>query len=105
MVGFFDTLRIELAGSGINVTSIYPEWVATGISARALGPDGKLVGDVVAQEKGAMSPEECARLILKTAAERRREAMSPRLKFVLSFAPIFPDLIDQIAAPFFAGKD
>jgi short-subunit dehydrogenase len=37
MVGFFDSLRVEFTKSVISVTAIYPDWVATGITARALG--------------------------------------------------------------------
>ena len=41
MVGFFDSLRIELEGSGIAVTMIHPGFVATGVRENATGPDGK----------------------------------------------------------------
>ena len=105
LVGFFDTLRIELAESGVSVTAIYPDWVATGITARAPGADGRPVGNIVAHEQGAMLPEACARLILKAAAKRRREAMSPRHKLGLLFAPIFPGFVDEIAVRAFAEAD
>jgi NAD(P)-dependent dehydrogenase (short-subunit alcohol dehydrogenase family) len=105
LVGFFDTLRIELAESGVSVTAIYPDWVATGISARSPGADGRPVGNIVAHEQGAMLPEACARLILKAAAKRRREAMSPRHKLGLLFAPIFPGFVDEIAVRAFAEAD
>jgi len=38
MVGFFDSLRIELADDGVSVTMIYPGFVATEARKRALGP-------------------------------------------------------------------
>ena len=38
MVGFFDTLRIELAPDGVSVTMIYPGFVATEARKRAFGP-------------------------------------------------------------------
>lgn len=38
--GFFDSIRVELAESGVSVTMIYPGWVATGISARPSDPTG-----------------------------------------------------------------
>ena len=96
-VGFFDTLRMELAQSGVSVTAIYPEWVATGISARAPGADGRPAGQIVAHEEGAMSPELCARRILRAAARRQSQAMSPKEKLGLLLAPIFPSLVDAIA--------
>jgi len=105
MVGFFDTLRMELAETGVSVTAIYPEWVATGISARNLEANGKPRGKIVAQEQGAMLPEECARLILKAAAERRRDTLSLNLKLGLLLSPFIPNIPDKIAARTFAGPD
>ncbi len=40
MAGFFDSLRIELEGSGVTVTMIDPGVVATGIRENAAGLDG-----------------------------------------------------------------
>jgi short-subunit dehydrogenase len=95
--GFCDTLRIELRQSGVSVTVAYPEWVATGISSRALKADGTPIGEVTRHEKGAMKAEECARLILRGARGRKREVMSARLRFGVVLAPIWPWLIDKIA--------
>src|SRR5258708_23950753 len=39
MRGFFDSLRIELGGSGVRGTLIYPGLVCTGIRENARGPD------------------------------------------------------------------
>jgi short-subunit dehydrogenase len=94
--GFSDTLRIELRQSGVSVTVAYPEWVATGISTRALRADGTMLGEAVAQEKGAMSAEESARRILKAAAGRKREVMSARLRLGVIMSPIWPWLIDRV---------
>ena len=105
MVGFFDTLRMELAETGISVTASYPEWVATGISARALEADGKPGGIIAVQEQGAMSPDVCARLILKAASERKRDTLSPRQKMGLVLAPLFPRLVDNIATRTVEGTD
>jgi NAD(P)-dependent dehydrogenase (short-subunit alcohol dehydrogenase family) len=41
MAGFFDSLRIELAGEGVSVTVVYPGFVATGVRRHAVGPDGR----------------------------------------------------------------
>jgi hypothetical protein len=45
-----------------------------------------------------MSPEVCARLIIRAATERRREMISAKLRFGLVMAPIVPHLVDGIAA-------
>ena len=61
MAGFFNSLRIELDGSGVSVTMIYPGFVATGVQERGFGPDGKPLGRNPLQMDQVMSAEECAR--------------------------------------------
>src|SRR5258708_7515959 len=57
MTGFFDSLRIELEGSGVTVTMIYPGFVATGIRENATGPDGKAIMVSPPKEAQAMGVE------------------------------------------------
>lgn len=98
MAGFFDTLRIELAGSGVTVTMVYPDFVATEIRERAFGADGKPLGASPVRETEVMSVETCARLILEAAAGRRRElVMSRRGKLGLWLKLLAPGLVDRIA--------
>ncbi len=101
--GFFDTLRFELAGTGVSVTTIYPDWVATGISARACGADGSPAGELSPLEQGAMSPDRCAQLILAATEKRKRSAMSKRQRLGLLLTPIFPGYVDSTAGQAFAG--
>jgi len=44
MIGFFDSLRAELMGSGVSVTVVCPHFVVSEIHRRALGPDGTMRG-------------------------------------------------------------
>jgi NAD(P)-dependent dehydrogenase (short-subunit alcohol dehydrogenase family) len=44
-IGFFDSLRIELAGSGVDVSVIAPDFVVSEIHKRAIGPDGEPLGE------------------------------------------------------------
>ena len=44
VLGFFESLRLELRGSGVDVTLVAPDWVATEAHERALGPDGRPFG-------------------------------------------------------------
>jgi len=98
IVGFFDSLRIELAGSGVSVTIVYPDFVATKTRQRAFGPDGKPPGESPVQEGQVMTAEECARLIVKAAARRQREeVMGLRNKVGLWIKLIAPGLVDRIA--------
>jgi NAD(P)-dependent dehydrogenase (short-subunit alcohol dehydrogenase family) len=70
MAGFFDSLRVELMGSGVTVTLVYPGFVATGVQARAFGPDGKPLGRLPIRIEEVMPTAECARIILRAAARR-----------------------------------
>ena len=98
MVGFFDTLRIELAEYGISVTMIYPDFVATETRKRALGADGKPIGKSPVRESEVMSAEKCAKLIIQAAATRKRELiMTWRGKVGLWVKLIAPGVVDRIA--------
>src|SRR5678810_1015502 len=44
LIGFFDSLRIELRGSGVDVSVIAPDFVVSEIHKRAIGPDGEPLG-------------------------------------------------------------
>ncbi len=100
MVGFFDTLRIELAEDGISVTLVYPDFVATEIRERAFGPDGQPLGkgNSPVREAEVMTAEQCAGLIVDAMARRQRElVMSPRAKFGQWLKLIAPGIVDNIA--------
>src|SRR5882672_9617170 len=98
MTGFFDSLRIELEGSGVTVTMIYPGFVATGIRENATGPDGKAILVSPVKEGEVMGVEECARRIATAIARREREVvMTARGKIGLWLKLLAPSLIDRIA--------
>jgi len=98
MTGFFDSLRIELGGSGVTVTMIYPGFVATGIRENAAGPDGKPIKVSPVKEGEVMSVEDCARRIVKATERREREVvMTARGKIGLWLKLLAPSLIDRIA--------
>lgn len=97
LAGFFDTLRIELQQTGVSVTAVYPEWVATGISGRAPRADGTPAADLYLHDKTGISPEVCARGILVAAANRDREVISTKLKLGMVLAQIVPHLTDDQA--------
>jgi short-subunit dehydrogenase len=97
--GFFDSLRIELAGTGISVTLVCPDFVRSEIHRRALGPDGQAVGQSPLSEERIMPAAECARLILAAARARRRMALLSLRGRLGRFVQVFaPGLIDRIAA-------
>ena len=98
VIGFFDSLRIELGGSGVDVTIVAPDFVVSEIHRRAVGPDGAALGQSPMQEGRIMSTERCAELILGAMQRRQRllvMSLRGRLgRFVRLFAP---GLIDRIA--------
>ncbi len=98
MAGFFDSLRIELAGSGVTVTMIYPGFVSTGIRENASGPDGRPIRVSPVKEGEVMSAEDCARRIVTAIERREREVvMTARGKVGQWLKLIAPGLVDRIA--------
>ena len=98
MTGFFDSLRIELAGSGVTVTMVYPGFVSTGIRENATGPDGRPILVSPVREGEVMSVEDCARRIVRAMERREREVvMTARGRMGLWLKLVAPALVDRIA--------
>lgn len=98
MRGFFDSLRIELADSGVTVTMVYPGFVSTGIRENASGPDGRPIAVSPVKEGEVMGVEECARLTREAIEARRREVvMTARGKAAMVLKLLSPALVDRIA--------
>ncbi len=99
--GFFDSLRIELADTGVSVTMIAPDFVLSDIHNRAIGPDGKPLGKSPLQESKIMTAEECAALTVAAMEKRQRLLITSwrgRLgRFVRLVAPGFIDGIARRA--------
>lgn len=100
MAGFFDSLRIELEGTGVTVTVIYPGFVFSDINRNALSADGTPYGDRAYKRKPGetMPVEQCAELILKATLHRDRDmVMTWRGKVGRVLKLISPRLVDAIA--------
>lgn len=99
MQGFFDSLRVELRGTGVDVQVVSPGFVATDIRARALGPDGQPRHESPRDEGGeTMSLDECVRIMVDAIDRREREVvMTARGKAGQWLKLIAPGLLDQIA--------
>jgi short-subunit dehydrogenase len=99
MVGFFDSLRIELAGSGVDVSVIAPDFVVSEIHKRAIGPDGEPLGASPMMQSKIMSAETCAARIVRAMEKRQRLlVMSRRGKWGRWLKLLAPSMIDRIAA-------
>jgi short-subunit dehydrogenase len=96
--GFFDTLRIELAGSGVSVTVVAPDFVQSEIHRRSAGPDGRPVGQSPLQESKIMTADQCAAQIVAATEKRQRlRILSLRGRLGRYVRLVAPNLIDAIA--------
>jgi len=99
VVGFFESLRIELAGSGVDVTVIAPGFVVSEIHKRAVGPDGEPLGTSPMIQSKIMTADECAARIVRAMEKRQRQLiMTARGKFGRWIKLIAPSFIDRLAA-------
>jgi len=98
-MGFFDSLRVELRGTGVSVTVIAPYFVQSEIRRRSPGPDGRTVEASPVREHEIMSAEECARLVVRAMEKRQRMlVMSLKGKLGRWAKLVAPGLVDRIAA-------
>lgn len=65
VMGFFDSLRTEVAHLGIKVTTITPGFIRTNVSENALTGDGSPTGTTDENIAGGMDVEECGRQIMQ----------------------------------------
>ena len=73
--GFFDSLRAELRGTGVDVLLVCPSFVDTAIDAHALRGDGALAGEGKPTIGRSLTADETAAAILHAAARRQRTAL------------------------------
>jgi short-subunit dehydrogenase len=97
-IGFFDSLRIELRGSGVDVTVVCPYFVQSQIRRRSAGPDGGRVAESPVREAEVMSAEECARQTVRAMERRRRMlVMTAKGKLGRFVKLVAPGLVDALA--------
>lgn len=99
MFGFFDSLRVELAGSGVTVTMIAPDYVVTEIHRRALGGDGQALGVSPLHEAKVMKADTCAQMMVRAMEKRQRLCITSRRgRLGRWFKLLLPGVIDAMAA-------
>lgn len=98
LAGFYEALRIELGGTGVDVTMIFPGVVATEIRRHGWNAAGQAAGFSGLSEENAMPVDECARQMVAAMRARRRElVMTARAKLGLLLKFVAPALIDRWA--------
>lgn len=99
MQGFFDSLRVELLGTGVDVLVVSPGFVDTPIRFAAVGPDGKPMGKSRRDESGnTMDVHTCVAQIVRAIERRDRElVMTAQGKVGMFVKLVAPGLVDRIA--------
>lgn len=99
LVGFFESLRIELADSGVTVTIVAPDFVRTETHKRAIGASGRPLGHSPLEHSRIQRAEDCAAMIVRAMRRRQRlllTSLRGRAGYWLKW--FAPRLIDRIAA-------
>jgi short-subunit dehydrogenase len=94
--GFFDSLRIELMGTGVDVSIISPDFVDTEIRQHSFARDGTPLGRNPLSHRRMMSAEECARQIIKAMEKRKREVLMGRGRWLMLGKWLLPQLVDRL---------
>lgn len=93
LLGFFDSLRAEVAGEGVRVTTVIPGIIRTPITIHALDGRGEPHGRMDPLHERGMSPERCAARILDAVHRKREEVVigGPET-FTVPLHRLFPGL-------------
>ena len=98
MVGFFESLRIELRDCGVDVTIAAPDFVVSELHKGALGADGRPLGASPMDEPRIMTSEQCAKLIVRAMGKRQRLLITSRRGRLGRWARLVaPAVVDRIA--------
>jgi short-subunit dehydrogenase len=96
--GFFEALRAEMISHNVSVTTAYPGVVLTQIRQHGLNAKGEALGSSGLKEEGAMTVQECARLIIEGMNTRQREVvMTGKGKLGRWLKLIAPGLVEKMA--------
>jgi short-subunit dehydrogenase len=99
VIGFFESLRIELASSGIGVTIIAPDFVQSEILERALDAGGKPLDASPLDQTKLLTAEKCAKKIVRGMQHRKRLVLtSERSAWARWGQLLAPKLVDRISA-------
>jgi short-subunit dehydrogenase len=97
--GFLDTLRMELADTGVSVLSVLPFWLrGTQLRASAYKGDGDVIGaDSKKHNDQSISLEYASRAIIRAMARRKRQLIMPsKLKLLPWLYQIAPRFVEWI---------
>lgn len=95
--GFFDSMRAEVWRDHIQVTLVCPGYIRTQISYNAINAAGEKYMRMDQNQLQGMSPEKCARLILKAVAAGKQETVvGGKETLGVYFKRFFPSLFSRV---------
>ena len=98
LVGFMDSIRLELMADEVHVMTSIPGFVQTNVSLNALSADGSPHGTMDRTTGAGLAPDRVAHDILRGIEKRKREVISSQFKerFALFLSKWAPGLLDRI---------
>lgn len=100
--GWLEAVRTEVMEDGVNVMWVCPGFTKSNIRNAALNSKGQTQGESPLREATLMSPETCARHILKAVAKRKRTlVLTFQGKKTVFINKFFPSLADKLVKKFF----
>jgi short-subunit dehydrogenase len=95
--GFFETLRVELRPNNISVTIVYPGYINTPISIRAIDANGKPSGKMDNAQLNGIPAKRCAIKYLKAIKSRKPEVIiAGKEKIMVYLKRFFPCIFFRI---------
>lgn len=98
MIGFSDSLRMEVEQAGVSVTVICPSLVVTEFHERYLDKNGRPKGPsgrAIYTER-TMTADRCAQIVLRAARRRKRQVVMRPGPLALWLKLIAPGLVDRL---------
>jgi short-subunit dehydrogenase len=98
MMGFSDSLRMEVEQAGVSVTVICPSLVVTEFHERYLDENGQPIGSTgrAIYTERTMTADQCAQIVLQAARRRKRQVVMRPGPLALWLKLIAPGLVDQL---------
>ena len=103
LLGFSDSLRMELTRSGVSVTVICPYWVVSEFHESMMDNQGRprgIAGRRIYTPR-TMTADQCARILVEAARKRKRQVLMGPGKLVQLARLAAPALVDRLIVRFF----
>lgn len=103
--GFLECLRTELLHSGTHVMWVAPGFTSSNIRNVARSADGSVQGETPLNEKGLMSAERCAEIVLDAVKKRKRTVVMTLIgKLTVWVNWVLPSFVDKRAYTHFLNE-